>query len=554
MNGWFRGFRIRLTVLFGGLSLALGLGLTMYVVRLATARMTEARIEVLQGITRSIAQALGSNLTEREREVLLLSQSPLLTRGRLDAPETRLVLDHRKQAYSNYAWLGVADARGIIQAAADGLLEGQDVSQRPWFANAKRGAYLGDAHEAVLLAKLLKSEDPGQPLRFMDFAAPILDEKGGLRGVLGAHAHWSWVTQTIRATLPGTAGEAGIDVFVVDRNGRFLYPYDRMESLAVPGSVRAAVTRWGDEGDFLTCSVPVESDTATGLGWRILLRQPVAQALAPVAELHRKLLLFSILASLLLMFLAYRFASGISLPVEQLARVSRRIRRGEEETPFPDPSGIREIGELSRSLQDMTQTLIARKRELEGLNATLEEKVEARTRDLIAANQELELVARRDALTGLGNRRAADERLHESFLQMKRRGSAFSVLLMDIDHFKRVNDTFGHEVGDQVLQHLAGVLRGSVRGTDFIARFGGEEFLVILPDVAEGEAVPVAEKIRSAVAQSMVPEVGRITLSIGVAGAGAADAGPDAPVRRADQALYQAKSEGRNRVVGATAS
>lgn len=123
-------------------------------------------------------------------------------------------------------------------------------------------------------------------------------------------------------------------------------------------------------------------------------------------------------------------------------------------------------------------------------------------------------------------------------------------------HYPHLGDslipgTFGHEAGDQVLQHIAAVLGGGVRGTDFIARFGGEEFLVVLPDARVGEAAIVAENIRSAVEQSVVPEVGRVTLSIGMAVAGAAGAGPDDPIRRADQALYQAKSGGGNRIAGA---
>jgi diguanylate cyclase len=138
-------------------------------------------------------------------------------------------------------------------------------------------------------------------------------------------------------------------------------------------------------------------------------------------------------------------------------------------------------------------------------------------------------------------------------MRMQRSGSAYAVLLMDVDHFKRVNDTHGHDVGDQVLRQVAGLLAVSARSTDFVARFGGEEFLAILPDTDLAGAAVVGEKIRAAVAGAAVPVVGRITLSIGAAAAIAGDASEDTAITLADGLLYRAKAEGRNRVCTAPA-
>ena len=190
----------------------------------------------------------------------------------------------------------------------------------------------------------------------------------------------------------------------------------------------------------------------------------------------------------------------------------------------------------------------ARQRKLEILNAMLEKKVLERTDELRRANEKLEQLARHDALTVLANRLYANERLHEEFLRMKRMGCCYSVLMIDVDHFKRINDSYGHLTGDRTLRAIASTLRQSSRESDFVARFGGEEFLVILPNTTTEGAACVAEKIRAAIADLHVGEVGRISVSIGVATASGADNTEEEAVQQADQNLYRAKLKGRNRV------
>ncbi|BDP40624.1 hypothetical protein DAETH_05930 [Deinococcus aetherius] len=143
-----------------------------------------------------------------------------------------------------------------------------------------------------------------------------------------------------------------------------------------------------------------------------------------------------------------------------------------------------------------------------------------------------------DALTGLPNRRQLDAWLAGG------QGSALSVILFDLDHFKRVNDTHGHDAGDRVLQAAAGAARQALRPQDQLGRWGGEEFLVILPGSGGPEARGVAERIAAAVASVHHPDVGRVTISCGVAEALPGEA-PDAVLKRADEALYAAKRGGR---------
>jgi diguanylate cyclase (GGDEF)-like protein len=170
----------------------------------------------------------------------------------------------------------------------------------------------------------------------------------------------------------------------------------------------------------------------------------------------------------------------------------------------------------------------------------------------ILANQRnlalAELRAASDALTGLPNRRAADEALKRMTAHAGRRVSPLAAVLLDLDHFKQINDIHGHDQGDKALAVVGQILSSTLRASDFAARYGGEEFLILLPDTDRATAREVAEKMRAAIAGAEISTVGSLTASFGVA-ALPEDAGEyEQLIRRADRALYAAKAGGRNRV------
>jgi two-component system cell cycle response regulator len=172
-------------------------------------------------------------------------------------------------------------------------------------------------------------------------------------------------------------------------------------------------------------------------------------------------------------------------------------------------------------------------------------RIKALQDELRLRNAELELASRTDALTGLPNRRHLEEQL-----QRLAGNGRLSVLLLDIDRFKQVNDTRGHAAGDEVLRVVAGRLREAVRTADVAGRWGGEEFLVVLPATATVEAAILGERVRQAIAAAPVPLPDAplaVTASVGVASGGLD--GWEGLVRRADTGLYAAKEGGRNRVV-----
>lgn len=161
--------------------------------------------------------------------------------------------------------------------------------------------------------------------------------------------------------------------------------------------------------------------------------------------------------------------------------------------------------------------------------------------------------ARFDALTSLPNRRSADDELQRVRARPIRTGKRFSIVMVDIDHFKKINDHYGHGVGDQVLQQFAKLLKKNIRTEDFVARLSGEEFLIILPDTSQRGAKPLIERLRKEIRSSFIMS-GNLKIQI-TASFGIAEQQEDESLEnlreRADKALYKAKNAGRDRVMAA---
>lgn len=183
--------------------------------------------------------------------------------------------------------------------------------------------------------------------------------------------------------------------------------------------------------------------------------------------------------------------------------------------------------------------------EKERLHFQLEQEVEQRTRELAQAVEALRKLATQDPLTGLPNRLAADQRLQSEFGLFQRSQRPFSILMIDVDGFKEINDNGGHAAGDEALKQLSEIFRSNLRVSDLVARLGGDEFMAILPDTGLSAAILTAEKLRAAVDRSSLKN---LTVSIGVTSASVADGAGDGVMQRADGHLYEAKKMGRNRI------
>jgi len=212
-----------------------------------------------------------------------------------------------------------------------------------------------------------------------------------------------------------------------------------------------------------------------------------------------------------------------------------------------------EIGVIQNAIVSMLQRITNHAKELDAINLSLEEKVEQRTADLKEANAKLQLLSTTDPLTGIANRRHFEKFFSDIWELSKRKNTQISVIMCDIDFFKLVNDTYGHQVGDEVLTMIAKTLQNSLkRNTDIVARYGGEEFIIAMYDTDDAGAEILAKEIQSKLQKLHFKEMPNknVTLSFGISSCKVAhDSNSENIVKYADIALYKAKENGRNRIV-----
>ena len=193
--------------------------------------------------------------------------------------------------------------------------------------------------------------------------------------------------------------------------------------------------------------------------------------------------------------------------------------------------------------------------QLQEMNHYLEQKIHERTeslldtqKELLEDNNQLTRMALTDSLTGLSNRTHMNQILRQEYSRFERHHQRFGIIMLDIDHFKNVNDKLGHDTGDKVLVKLAAIVASAIRTSDYVARWGGEEFLICCTTIEETDLLPIAETIRQLVANTDFEQAGAITTSLGCAAIVKGES-IDELIKRSDIALYEAKNNGRNQSV-----
>lgn len=260
------------------------------------------------------------------------------------------------------------------------------------------------------------------------------------------------------------------------------------------------------------------------------------------------LLLLLVIGSLVVLIVGRAMARSVTAPIQSLTRTFNELTAGSRAPVRVSSPHHDEIGELGRAamrFRDANAEIHDLLRRYQSLNEELESKVAERTQALQESNRELERFAYTDRLTGVLNRRALEGLISDEVKRGHRYGRPLSLLFVDLDHFKAVNDRYGHEVGDSVLAQLAAEVGPMMRENDRLGRWGGEEFLILCSETGCEDALCLAERVRRHVEQLDFPTVGRLTLSTGIACLAKGQTAPEL-VAQADQAMYQAKQSGRN--------
>ncbi|WP_240783426.1 diguanylate cyclase [Rahnella sp. CFA14(1/10)] len=319
----------------------------------------------------------------------------------------------------------------------------------------------------------------------------------------------------------------GSYIAVLDNERRILYHPDafRIGEVLKPRPV-TEVVKQHTNGSLMVTNLAGEAMLAgyavvPSSGWEIITQRPTDATLKPLDGLMIKVLKHLTPLALLTLICVWLCSRMIAHPLWLLARSANEMDKPDISTNIREiPSWYFESTQLKRAL-------------LMGINL-LQKKI-----------GKLKFETQTDPMTGLFNRRGLAMTL-ESVIQQRQQ---FSVIALDIDHFKSINDSYGHNIGDEVIKSLAEQIRNNARESDILCRVGGEEFLVLLPGAGLAEAEIIAERLRLNVEKMSLPGIRPITISLGVAHCNQLSGEPDASLKKADEALYKAKQDGRNRMI-----
>ena len=484
-----------------------------------------------------ISTRLDQFMWSRSHELEILLAMDKIRSGQ-DYSDTERLLNQLKSSFPAFSWIGLLDTQGNVRAATGGILCGQDIAARPVFSAGIRGNFIGDVHEAVLLARALPNPT-GEPLRFVDISKPIFNNDGRVVGVLASHLNWNWADNAVNSITDSLPDKENIATYVISKKDKqvLLGPVKdiglhlNLQSLESTADKGWILETWPDGQQYLTGFTTSHGyEDYPGLGWIVLVRQPVKTAYASIMETQLFIIGWGFLFTILCTLLIWLLAKKITTPLNQLSLAASKLRQGER-IPIRKYTGFQEVEMLEETLSDLFQNLNSTKTALD----------------------RMETKASTDMLTTLPNRAALKDYLTRISTTYKDSDLTLTIFYIDLDNFKTVNDTYGHQAGDTILKETAARLKSCIRTNEIVARLGGDEFVMVL-HTRRGKEVETAQVVAARIfnlfQQPIVINEGAINsgCSIGCAiwpqdGLTVKDV-----LAKADTALYVAKTSGKNRL------
>ena len=371
----------------------------------------------------------------------------------------------------------------------------------------------------------------------------VENSSNDLIGVLGGKVHFDSVNAVLERFAPGESGEA----YVVTAGGSLITSSRAssqaiMESRVDPAMLIALEEAAGATAEYRDrdgTDVLGTLDRVPGMDWAVIAQVPRDEAYAPIVQLRNFALVLVVCLLFVVGAIAYILGALIVRPLGRLTDGAAEVAGGDLSVDLPIVGGG-EVSYLTEVFNDMVARLRAGREALDAANESLRKK-----------NEELQRLSITDGLTGLYNRRHLMDTLEAERRRTDRSERTFALLMVDVDHFKKFNDRFGHQAGDEVLLRVAGILRKCTRDVDFPGRYGGEEFCLLLSESTLEGAAEVGERVRDELA-AVSFEGEKITVSIGAAEYPTDGETVEAVLSSADTAMYQAKRRGRDRVVKAS--
>ncbi|MFZ6773588.1 sensor histidine kinase [Undibacterium sp. SXout7W] len=313
--------------------------------------------------------------------------------------DIRNILENLQRTFSAYAWIGLAGPDGTVLASTQGLLEGQSVSQRPWFQQGQKGIYFGDYHPALLLEKQLPYAN--DPWRFVDIAIPIFRSDGSYRGVIGAHLSWHWVRNIAKTLLVPADKQYAVEIMIVRSDGTVILGPKNLEENKInvasltasrKGKSGAIEEVWADGETYLTgYALSGVGQNYPAVNWSILVRQRKDTAMAAMHNLEREILLLGGILGAVLAFFAAILARKISSSLMALSASIEAHGSKQTVAPIPIIEGFYEAHLLSVTLTEMVQKEEQYLKKIEHINASLESTVIERTSEIEQKARQLEI-------------------------------------------------------------------------------------------------------------------------------------------------------------------
>lgn len=509
--------------------------------------LDEKIAQELYSITSHTSRELDLWLKERLYETRVFSSSYVVSENLEKIFHDKVALIEKKMAHRrireylksvrekfiDYEELMVVDTQANIMATS---LEKQTgvIMPQNWLQKAKTGE------------SIIGNPTWDEPLKagIMVIAVPIVTVQERLLGVLVAKLNFRTIHQILKHYTIEEPGE----LYLITKKGTVLISSQPISSVFMGSKLSKQVIdkllshRAGpvDYENYRGIAVVGTLRMVSRLSWGVVAEKEMEKAYAQIFRLRNLTIGFFSGLVLAIGLVAYLIGLNIVRPLNRLIRGADKVAAGDLEVDLPVHSRG-ELGFMTKVFNHMVARLRQGRDELATVNQTLRQR-----------NKELHELSITDSLTGLYNHKHLMETLVREVRRSKRHQHPFAVLMMDIDHFKQFNDTYGHLAGDEVLRKMATIFRDSVRGCDYVARYGGEEFLIMLPETGSDRGVQTAERIRNQMAEEKFVGDGKpvtITISVGVAVFPEHANFPKSLVSSADTALYKAKKGGRNQVV-----
>ncbi|MBU0689818.1 MAG: EAL domain-containing protein [Gammaproteobacteria bacterium] len=656
-----RSLRAEISLASGAIVLLLSTALSFYAADVSKRQIEQSEGDAFVRRAQTALDVLDRGMYERSREIRNAALLDEMRDPKVAVPRKRELMERLQKNFDAYAWIGFCGPDGVGLVGTGGYLEGKNLSKRPWCTEGRKGDYIGDVHDAMLLAKLLPNPS-GETFYLVDVASPVFDHNNNLLGVLCGHIYWTWASEALDSKR--TPGQ---DIFLLSNDGMVLsgpeaawadfngMAPDTMRHVRSGKQQGYHIERFSNGHTYLVGhATSAGYRDYKGFGWTALVREDITTAFAPARAMQQHILMVGALVGLFFTWLTWLMAGRIAGPIRRISMEAEKVAAGELSYDVPPHRSENEVGHLNQAIRDMVGNLtheIKQRREAEaGLRLSakvFEQNSEAiivtdaenhivmvnrafsditgysadevigqnprfmasgrqmiqfyrsMWRELLANNnwrgeiwnkrkngdvfpelltistvrneqgevthfigvfiditerkleeERITRLANYDALSGLPNRNLLADRVEQAVAQAERHGSKLAMLFIDLDHFKHINDSLGHDIGDELLKQVSDRLKVCLRRTDTLARQGGDEFIALITDIgSETEASFVAEKMIAACAAGF--EVNghllHVTPSIGISMCPEDGNTQVQLMRNADLAMYRAKDSGRNR-------